>query len=175
VALLCTGMVGLHPVTLSAALAPGIQGFTVTGTVKEFPCAVGPCDGSLGGLGTASISGETVAGAPFTAVWPDPGQPLPAANLTGGLSDIFDMCPVSGPAPSLVGSGNGSFSLIGGLLSIAGQQTGGATLSGAFSWLRSETAVVITVSSATVTNGSGLVVAQQATLVDGTGGGTFAV
>jgi hypothetical protein len=120
--------------------------------------------------------GTTVSTQPFTATWPDPTQPPPTTNTTGTLSGVSDFCPIAGPTLSPSGSGGGTFILSGGLLNVAGELSSGATLSGTFSYLREATSgVLISVSGATVTNSSGLVIAYQANLVAGVGGGTWAV
>jgi hypothetical protein len=169
-------VLALGPVRLSAAVAPGIQGFAVTATVDRFPCIVPYCSGTLTGLGTATLSGTSVSSQPFTATWPDPTQPLPTTNTTGSLGAMSDFCPVGGPTLSPSGSGGGSFTLSGGLLNVAGQLSSGATLSGSYSFLREGiSGLAISVSGATVTNGSGLVIAYQANLVVGVGGGAWTV
>jgi hypothetical protein len=164
-----------HPV--AATMAPGIQGFKLTGTVDRFPCLGSVCGGTLSGLGAATVAGQATSGAAFTAEWPDPTQPAPSSNTTGSLTNVLDSCLTSGPIPSDSGTGKGSFSLAGGLLDIAGQGvSSGATLSGNFDFAReADGAVVITVSAATITNNTGLVIAYQANLLVGVGGGGFAV
>jgi len=160
-----------------ATIAPGIQGFKLSGSVDRFPCLGSVCGGTLSGLGTASVAGQTTSGTEFTAQWPDPSQPLPTSNTTGSLSNVSDSCLAGGPTPSDSGSGQGSFSLAGGQLNIVGQGvSSGATLSGFFDFIReADGAVAITVSAATITNNTGLVIAYQANLVVGVGGGGFAV
>lgn len=153
--------------------APGIQGFQLTGTVGYFPCVVPTCAGTLSGVGAASVTGTSTSGSPFSGVWPDPTLPPPASNTTGTMSNILDVCLVSLPVPSLTGSGQGTFSLTGGLLVYQGQESHSATLSGSFSEVRGVAGMVVTVSGATVTNSAGLVIAYQANLVSGAGGGSY--
>jgi hypothetical protein len=158
-------------------MAPGIQGFKLSGTVDRFPCIGGICGGNLSGVGAASVAGQTTSGGQFSAVWPDPTQPPPASNTAGALSGLTDACAAGGPAPSDNGTGGGSFTWTGGLLNVVGQGvSANATLSGNFGFIREAgSGLVITVSGATITNSTGLVIATQANLVVGVGGGAFAV
>jgi uncharacterized membrane protein len=97
-------------------------------------------------------------------------------NATGTLSGVSDFCPVGGPTLSPSGSGGGTFTFSGGLLNVAGQLSSGATLKGTYSFQRQATSgLAISVSGATVTNSSGLVIAYQANLVGGLGGGVWTV
>jgi hypothetical protein len=161
--------------TQATSLAPGVHNLELTGTVDQFPCLVGTCGGSLGGLGAASVTGLSVSGKPFSAVWPDPTAPIPAQNATGTLANLVDFCPAGGPTQSTDGSGTGSFQLTGGLLDHQGL-THNASLTGQFQFVREGgTGLVITVTGATVTDGSGGTVAYESTLVSGPGAGTFVV
>jgi len=175
-ALLLALSIIVFPAQTVGALAPGVHGFSLTATVDRFPCIIPYCSGTLGGTGTAVVSGLSTTSQPFLATWPNPKAATPLANTTGSLFDMVDFCPTTAaPVPSTTGSGSGSFVLTGGLLVYQGTQQAGATLTGNFSWLRVAGSLVVTVSGATVVAPNGTVVAVEGSLLEGPGTGTWAV
>lgn len=159
------------------AVAPGIQGLVVTAVPGFYPCTAPFCSGPLTGVGTAQVAGLSTTSQPFVAHWPDPTQPLPSTNLAAGAQvySIVDTCLVSGPTPSLTGSGAASFSLSGGLLEYQGQALHGATLSINLSWDRDGNGLAIFLASATVVAPNGTTIATEASLAAGVGTGTWTV
>jgi hypothetical protein len=138
-------MAAIALATAAAAVGvPSRAGATVDGggsisgavNLPSFPCQTG-CSGgtfvgtatlALSGLGTSSVSGVPL---PYAAVWS-----AQAGNASAGFT-FQDACIAGqGPTPPATGSANGSFSVTGGELSVAGGTFQSATVTGILNWTR---------------------------------------
>jgi len=141
-------MAAISLATAAAVCVPSRAEATITGggsisgavNLPSFPCQTGCSGGTfvgtatlvLSGLGTSSVSGAAL---PYAAVWS-----AQAGNASGGFTFQDPCIAGQGPTPPATGSANGSFSVSGGELTVAGGTFQGATVSGILNWTRVGTA-----------------------------------
>lgn len=139
-----------------AATMTGGGAFDATLTLQTFPCPSFTCGGSatgtaslsLSGVGTATVSGVPL---PFTAAWTPTVSVLNAAITYG---DTCELDQPDGTVP-LSGNGGGTFTLSGGSVVLGGGVLTPATLSGTINFDRIANAMVMSLSSLSITPPAG--------------------
>lgn len=167
----------LQPPTPAAGSITGGGTFEATVTLPFFPCS--NCGGgvlsgrvglSLSGVGTRTIDGAPI---PYTAVWPTALASLPNLSAAFGYDEA---CSFAQPpnTPPVIGTAGGSFTVTSGSLLLGGGTISGATLTGAFSWLREGTAAHITLTNLLIT-ASPTTAISLTTVVEGQGAAAVAL
>jgi len=168
---------GLSAATLTIASLLGTAlpsaGSTVSGggqlnatvTLSQFPCpSPTSCTASTSGGFRGVIAGVDVNGKAYTLTFPDPTAipPVPSPNFgTSGLT-FTDVCesPTWAPAIADTGTGDGSFTVIGGLLTRGTAVSHGAALKGGVHFSRAGLDMTVGLSGVMVVDSASNVVAS---------------
>jgi hypothetical protein len=154
------------PAQAAATSLVGAAGWGGVAALPMYPCSSG-CTFSFSGYFAGSVVALDASGVPtYTAVWPGVTSTL-QANLQAGLITYSEDCGFIPFAPPLTGNATGPFTVSGGVLEQGGAVVGTAQLQGTFTWSRTGTVVLVTLSAVELLNGGGTVLATAQSAGEG--------
>jgi hypothetical protein len=159
------GLVGTRQAAVASSISGGGQ-LNATVTLNQFPCPFpSACTAGTSGGFRGTFTGTDVAGKAFSLTFPDPTTIPPVSippNFSTSSLTFTDDCnpPTSAPTILDTGTGDGTFTIAGGLLTRGTVQSHGAMLQGGVHFERTATEMTMRLSGMDVLTSTSTVVAS---------------